>query len=97
MIGKILLAALDISPSDVGIPKVEANNRELIDILQVVYFIAAAVAVLIIVISGIRYVISAGDPKQVTAAKNGILYSIVGLAVITIAFAVTRFIIGVIS
>ena len=43
--------------------------------------ILAGVAVIMIVIGGIRYATSAGDSSKVTAAKNTILYSVIGLVV----------------
>lgn len=98
MLNALILAVVDKSSTDgINIPRIDADAARLTDIVNIVYFVAAAVAVLIIILSGLRYVISAGDPKQVTTAKNGILYSVIGLVVISIAFAVVRFIIGVAS
>jgi hypothetical protein len=45
-----------------------------------------------LIIGGIRYVISSGDQNQVTAAKNTILYAIVGIVVAILAFAVVNFV-----
>jgi TRAP-type C4-dicarboxylate transport system permease small subunit len=61
--------------------------------LNTVYFIAGIVAVLIIIIGGVRYVTSNGDSSQVTAAKNTILYAVVGLVVIIMAAAITQFVV----
>ena len=45
-----------------------------------------------LIIGGIRYVISGGDQAQVTAAKNTILYAIVGIVVAFLAYAAVNFV-----
>ena len=61
-------------------------------ITNVLLFIIGAVAVIMLIIGGIRYTISGGDSAQVTAAKNTILYAIVGIVVALLAFAVVNFV-----
>jgi len=62
------------------------------NIINILLFIVGIVAVVMIIIGGIRYTTSAGDQSQVTAAKNTILYSVVGLVVAALAFAIVNFI-----
>ena len=50
-----------------------------------------------VIIGGIRYVISAGDQNAVTAAKNTILYAIMGLVIAMLAYALVRFIVSALS
>lgn len=69
------------------------NLGNVIEIVtNVLLFIIGAVAVIMIIIGGFRYVTSNGDSSQLTAAKNTILYSVVGLIVALLAFAIVRFI-----
>lgn len=63
-------------------------------ITNVLLFIIGAIAVIMIVIGGLRYVISGGDSSQITAAKNTILYAIVGIIVAILAYAAVNFVIG---
>lgn len=63
-------------------------------ITNVLLFIIGAVSVIMLVIGGIRYTVSAGDSSAVTAAKNTILYAIIGIVVAILAFAVVNFVIG---
>jgi hypothetical protein len=63
------------------------------NITNVLLFIVGAVAVIMIILGGIRYVTSNGDASQVTAAKNTILYSVIGLVVALLAYAIVNFII----
>ena len=63
-------------------------------ITNVLLFIIGAVSVIMLVIGGIRYTVSAGDSSAVTGAKNTILYAIVGIVVAILAYAVVNFVIG---
>ena len=63
-------------------------------ILNTVYFIVGILAVIFIIIGGINYTVSQGDPGRVAKAKNTVLYAIVGLVVALLAFAITTFILN---
>ncbi len=60
-------------------------------------FLVGAIAVIYLIIGGLRYVISGGDSKAVTAAKDTILYAIVGIVVAVISFALVQFVIGALN
>jgi hypothetical protein len=62
-------------------------------IVNVALFLIGAISVIMIIYGGIRYTISGGDAKNVTAAKDTILYAIVGLVVAILAYAVVNFVI----
>lgn len=70
------------------------NTGVFSEISSVLLFIVGAVAVIMIVIGGLRYVISGGDASQVQAAKNTILYALVGIIVAILAYAAVNFVIG---
>lgn len=61
-------------------------------IANILIFIVGAVAVIIIIIGGLRYVLSAGDPKSTKEAKDTVLYAIIGVVVAILAFAMVRFV-----
>jgi hypothetical protein len=63
-------------------------------IANTLIFIVGAVAVIFLIIGGLRYVISNGDPKNVSAAKDTILYAIVGIVVAIVSFALVSFVIN---
>lgn len=56
--------------------------------------VIAAVAVVMVVIGGLRYVLSGGDQAGIKSAKETILYAMVGLAIALIAFMIVGFVIG---
>jgi hypothetical protein len=82
-----------LTPGNTGIPKNTADSV-LTNGLNVVYFAGGAACVIVIVVAGILYALSAGDSNQTKQAKNAILYAVVGLVVIMMAFVITSFVIG---
>lgn len=66
-------------------------------ILSIVFGILGAVALLMIVISGLRYITSDGDPQKAGSAKSGIVYALVGLAVAVLAQAIVVFVVRRVS
>ena len=65
-----------------------------IKITNILLFVIGAIAVVMLIVGGIRYVISSGDQTAVTNAKNTILYAIIGIVVAFIAFAAVNFVTG---
>jgi hypothetical protein len=63
-------------------------------ITNVLLFLIGAISVIMLIIGGIRYVVSGGDSTAVANAKNTILYAIVGVVVAILAYAVVNFVIG---
>ena len=72
------------------------SNQNLPDIIttiiNVMLFIAAALAVIMIIYGGIRYITAHGDEKQVKVAKDTIVYSVAGLIIAILAYALVTFI-----
>lgn len=64
------------------------------DIVNVLLFILGAIAVIMIVVGGIRYTLSGGDSSQTKAAKDTVLYSVVGLIVAILAYAIVNFVLN---
>lgn len=63
-------------------------------VTNTILYIVGIVAVIMLIIGGIKYVISGGDSKKVTDAKNTVLYAIIGLVVAFLAFAIVNFVIS---
>lgn len=71
-------------------------NALLGNVLNITYFAAGIVAVFVIIIAGFLYVTSTGDPGRVTKAKNAILFAVIGLVVVMLAFIITGYVRGAI-
>jgi len=63
-------------------------------ITNILLFIIGAISVIMLIIGGIRYVVSGGDQSAVQSAKNTILYAIVGIVVAFLAYAAVNFVLG---
>ncbi len=88
------LAQVSIDPESLNIPqgnKITSATVE--DIMEVVFGIAGAVALLIIVLAGLRYTTSQGDPSSTAKAKSAIIYALIGLMIALLGFAIVRFVV----
>lgn len=74
----------------------EAEDTDLMEtvqtIINVIVAVVGIVAVAVIVIGGVFYVISTGEPAKTKRAKDTILYGVVGLVVAVLAYAVVNFV-----
>ena len=62
-------------------------------VTNILLFLIGLVAVIMIIIGGIRYTTSNGDASQTKAAKDTILYAIVGLVVAIMAYAIVSWVV----
>lgn len=91
-------AELDVSSVDNPTCTVDgtAASTKVNDIIKLVInifsLIVGVIAVIMIVIGGLKYITSGGDSGNVTGAKNTILYAVVGLVVVALAQIVVRFV-----
>ncbi len=68
-------------------------NKGIKNVTNVLLFLLGAIAVIMIIIGGIRYATSNGDSGATKAAKDTILYACIGLAVAILAYAIVNFVI----
>lgn len=68
-----------------GIFKIVSNS---------LFGIAGSIAVIFIIMGGIQYITSQGDPGHITKAKNTILYAVMGLVAVLVSFAIVSFVIA---
>jgi hypothetical protein len=76
--------------------KGDANSNNLMGtintIINVIIGVIGFVAVVVIILGGVQYTTSAGDPGKVKKAKDTILYGIIGLVVALLAYAIVNFV-----
>ena len=63
------------------------------NVTNIMFFIIGAVSVIMLIYGGIRYTTSGGNVNSVTAAKNTVIYSIVGLVISILAYAIVNFVV----
>lgn len=62
--------------------------------LKVVFAVAGAISILVIVLAGLRMVVSVGNPDAVNKARNTIVFAAVGLIVCLTGFIIVGFVVN---
>lgn len=93
--GLFLLSAVSVLAQEITINKPSQGYSDLgtfiTNIVQLV-FVFALIAVLVMMIWGaFEWIVSGGDKDAVAKARNRILNSLIGLAVLAVAFALFKF------
>ena len=63
-------------------------------VINIFSIVVGVVAVIMIIIGGLKYITSSGDSNNVTSAKNTILYAVVGLVVVALAQFIVKFVLA---
>ena len=61
-------------------------------VVNIISLVVGIIAVIMVLVGGIKYVTSSGDSNNINSAKNTILYAIVGLIVAALAQVIVRFV-----
>jgi len=72
----------------------DAGQADIKKILTIVFTVLGMVAVLMVIIGGINFTGSRGDPAATAKARNTIIYALVGLAVAIFAVTIVQFTVG---
>lgn len=70
-----------------------AGTNVIQTLLSIALGIIGAVSVLIMVIGGIKYVLSQGDPQATARAKNTVIYALIGLIVVILAQSIVSLVV----
>lgn len=69
-------------------------NKVLKAVLDVLSWIIGVVAVIMVIISGFKYITSGGDSNAVSSAKNTLIYALIGLIIVALAQFLVHFVIN---
>lgn len=61
--------------------------------INVLSLVVGIIAVIMIIIGGLKYIISSGDSSNINSAKNTILYALIGLVIVAMAQVLVRFVV----
>lgn len=64
------------------------------NIINVLFWVIGIAAVIVIIYSGILYIISAGNSNTVQKAKTTLTYAVVGLIVAILSYAIVSFVVN---
>lgn len=89
--GDIACDGIEAAGGNCATGESEVSNavRNGVTILLTVVGIAS---VIMLVIGGLRYVISGGDQAAITAAKNTIIYAVIGIIIAVFSYAIASFV-----
>ncbi len=76
-----------------GASAAERVDEIVSQVINILSLAVGVVAVVMIIVGGLRYITSGGDSGNVTGAKNTILYAVVGLVVVALAQVIVRFVV----
>lgn len=88
-------ACADSPDSEICTNKGEDASSLIKTLINTLLFVVGALAVIMIIVSGILYVTSTGDAGRVAKAKNTLMYSIVGLVVAFLAYAIVNWVLDI--
>jgi hypothetical protein len=77
-------------PADAG----SKLNNILTLVVNIFSLIVGVVAVVMIIVGGLRYITSGGESSNVSTAKNTIIYAVVGLVVVALAQFIVHFVLA---
>ena len=78
-------------------PAGETVQNMITTVINVFSLVVGVISVIMIIIGGLKYIMSGGDSGNVTAAKNTILYAIIGLVIVALAQIIVRFVLQTVA
>lgn len=63
-------------------------------IVRVLGIVAGILAVIMIIVSGIKYITSGGDSSKIASAKNALVYALVGIVIVALSQVIVRFVLS---
>lgn len=79
---------------DTNLPKIAASSGQLQVVLQILFGVLAAIAVLMVTIAGLRFIFESSNPQETARARSTIIYAAIGLAVALSGETVVSFVLG---
>jgi len=82
----------DVRPTDPGTvgPVTGVANNLVTSALNILIFIAGAVAVIFVIWGGYKYITSAGDPKKGEEARKTIINAMIGIMIVVASYFIVR-------
>lgn len=72
-------------------PSVDTAISAAINLISIV---VGVIAVIMIIVGGLKYILSSGDSNNINSAKNTILYAIIGLVIVAFAQVIVKFVLN---
>lgn len=86
-----IFSQIDVAPSDLDIPQTATADGSTINtVLSYVFVIGAGVAMIVIIIAGIQFILSQGEPEKTKKARWAIIYAAIGLGLCALSFSIVQ-------
>lgn len=69
-------------------------NSLLAKIVNIFSIVVGVIAVIMIIVGGLRYITSGGESSNISGAKNTIIFALVGLIIVALAQLIVHFVLG---
>lgn len=76
-----------------GVNNGENLGTDVGNIINTILLLVGILAVVVIIIGGVFYITSQGDPEKVKRGKEAVMGGIIGLIITIMAFAIVQFVI----
>jgi uncharacterized membrane protein len=84
---------LSVSANDVGLSfSTQTIPQAFAAVVSIIATLIGSLSVVMMIVGGLLYTVSAGDPGKIKRAKDTITYSITGVVISIIAFAIVTFV-----
>lgn len=90
---KLLLAQVQLDLKHVNLLPKSVGESNISKGLSIAFGIAGGISLIVVAYGGLKFVLSQGNPQEVTKAKNTIIDGLIGLAVIATAGSIVGFVI----
>lgn len=88
-----IFSQIEVNPGELDIPQTAtADGSTLNELLQYVFAIGAGVAMIVIIIAGIQFMLSQGEPEKTKKARYAIIYAAIGLVLCALSFTIVKFV-----
>ena len=88
----LLFAAIKLQEDELNIPQAELDSNSFATGLELVFGVLGAAAFIIMVVAGLKFVTSRGNPDGVAKARNTVIYAAIGLVLSLLSFSIVKFV-----
>lgn len=89
-----LISKIQLNENELQIPKSNADSGAFGTALELAFAALGATAFIIMVVAGLKFVTSRGNPDGVAKARNTVIYAAIGLVLSLLSFSIVRFVVG---
>ena len=69
-------------------------NSILTNVVNIFSIVVGVIAVIMIIVGGMKYIVSGGESSNVSGAKNTIIFALVGLVIVALAQVIVHFVLA---